>query len=224
MSRVEVAHAPGVELIEHMGGDDRVAMSAWVSFNRDNEERLKDRDRVRGLIEFLASHEHMTPFESSVYTFRIEAPIFVFREIQRHRSSSFNEWSGRYSEMLPKFYLPAPDRPLVQEGKAGAYTFVPGTEIQHAYVRIRQGIAIQTAWDEYENQLEFGIAKEVARNILPLNIYSRMYMTVNARNLMHFLYLRTASNALYEIRQVADEMEKHLAATMPLTYAAWKDS
>jgi thymidylate synthase (FAD) len=204
-----------------MGGDDRVAMSAWVSFNRDSEERLSDRNKVEGLIRFLEKNHHLTPFESTVATFRIEAPIFVFREIMRHRSASYNEWSGRYSEMIPRFYLADDDRPLVQEGKAGAYTFVPGTWEQHAYMKVRQHIAFQTAWDEYENQLEFGIAKEVARNVLPLATYLRMYMTMNARNIMHFMNLRLADNALYEIRQVAGEVEKHFAEIMPMTHAAW---
>lgn len=211
-----------VELIDFMGGDDQTAMSAWVSFGNDREERLADTARVKGLINFLYREKHMTPFESSVFTFRIETPIFVAREFFRHRSASYNEWSGRYSEMEPKFYLPSADRPLKQEGKAGNYYFTSGSRDQHDIIEEEYREAIEHAWAGYELMLGAGIAKEVARNILPVGIYTKFYVTMNARNLMHFLNLRTDSTALYEIRQVAGEMEKIFKDTMPITYEAYK--
>lgn len=210
-----------VSLEDFMGGDDRACMSAWVSFGNDDEHRLEDRKRVGGLINFLYSNQHMTPFESTVFTFRIKTPIFVAREYHRHRSQSLNEWSGRYSQMVPEFYLPNGNRPLVQEGKPGQYYFVPGTSEQYEAVVKSQTKAFQTAWDSYEELLELGVAKEVARNTLPLATYTYFYSTMNARNLMHFLWLRTDSTALYEIREVADKMEKILAEKMPLTYEAF---
>lgn len=213
-----------VDLINFMGGDDSVAMSAWVSFGADREERLQDKDKVKGLIRFLYRNEHMTPFESSLFTFRIATPIFVTREVQRHRSASYNEWSGRYAEMIPEFYLPRTERPTIQQGKPGAYYFVRGTDEQHSVVVEQQRPVVDLAWKAYQNQLDAGIAKEVARNCLPLSMYTRFYVTMNARNLMHFLNLRTADNALYEIREVAGAMEKHLEEKMPMTYAAYKET
>lgn len=211
-----------VSLVNSMASDNNVAMSAWISFGNDNESRLEDRNKVEGLINFLYRNQHLTPFESSVFTFRVETPIFVAREVFRHRSSSFNEWSGRYSKMLPHFYMPDSTRPLQQEGKAGDYRFVAGSSEQYSTVYLRTMEAFEQSWYAYEQMTAAGVAKEVARNVLPLATYTQYYVTMNARNLMHFLDLRTADNALYEIRQLAGEMEKHFAKEMPLTFAAWK--
>jgi len=222
MTEIEFSDKPEVRLVDFMGGDDRVAMSAWVSFGNDDDERLKDRKKVRGLIDFLYRNEHMTPFESSVFTLRIETPIFVAREFFRHRSASYNEWSGRYSEMIPKFYLPSQDRPLKQQGKPGEYYFVAGSPQQHLMLKNEQRHVFQVAWDAYQSVLDLGVAKEVARNVLPLATYTQFYVTMNARNLMHFLNLRTAPNALQEIRDLAGEMEKALEEKMPFTYESYK--
>lgn len=212
-----------VELIDFMGGDNSVAMSAWVSFGNDNEERLQDRDRVEGLINFLYKNGHHTPFESSVFTFRITTPIFVAREYQRHRAQSLNEWSLRYSKLVPEFYLPAHDRPLVQEGKPGKYYFTAGTLDQHAKVLQRQRRVYEEAWNTYQDLIDAGVAKEVARNTLPVGTYTYFYSTMNARNLMHFLTLRSDSTALHEIQQVAEGMSLYFEDKMPLTHAAWKE-
>ena len=213
-----------VDLVDFMGGDDRTCLSAWVSFGNDKDERLVDRDRVKGLINFLYRNGHMTPFESSAFTFRITTPIFVAREIFRHRSASYNEWSARYSKIEPEFYVPTRNRPLQQVGKAGNYQFVAGSEEQFDVIDANYNIAYQTAWSAYQSMLDAGIAKEVARNVLPVGVYTQFYVTMNARNLMHFLTLRTAPNALHEIRQVAGGMEEHLAEKMPLTYKAYKEN
>ena len=206
-----------------MGGDDRVCLSAWVSFGSDDAERLTNRVAVERLIHFLYRNKHMTPFESTQFTFRIKTPIFVARELFRHRSASYNEWSGRYSQMLPEFYLPNEERPLVQEGKPGDYYFVAGTPEQYRQVVESQQEVFQKAWDTYTELLAAGVAKEVARNVLPLATYTYFYVTMNARNLMHFLTLRNDSHALYEIREMAKAMEAILAEKMPLTYAAYCD-
>lgn len=201
-----------------MGGDDRVCMSAWVSFGQDHAERLQNRNRVEKLIDFLYSNKHMTPFESSVFTFRIKTPIFVAREYHRHRTQSLNEWSGRYSEMVPEFYLPSPERHLVQAGKPGDYYFVEGTEEQYAITTQTQRLAFETAWKSYEEVINAGVAKEVARNVLPLATYTYFYSTMNARNLIHLCMLRNESHAIAEIQDLASQMENILAEKMPLTY------
>lgn len=210
-----------VSLEDFMGGDDRVCMSAWVSFGNDDEERLKNREGVEGLINFLYRAGHHSPFESSSFTFRIKTPIFVAREFFRHRTGKYNEWSGRYSQMLPEFYVPNDKRPLVQQGKPGDYYFVAGTEEQHAMVLQAQKKVYEKAWDAYTTLLDTGVAKEISRNCLPLATYTYFYVTFDARNLMHFLSLRNDSHALAEIREVAVKMEEIFAEKMPLTYKAY---
>lgn len=222
MTSIILRSSSDVSLEEFMGGDDRVCMSAWVSFGSDDRERLNDRKKVGGLINFLYRNRHMTPFESSIFTFRIKTPLFVAREYHRHRSQSINEWSGRYSEMLPEFYIPSKDRPLIQEGKPGDYYFTPGTDEQYGLVVSSQTESFQKSWDSYEELLAAGVAKEVARNVLPLSTYTYYYSTMNARNLMHFLGLRNDPHALKEIRDVAIDIEAAFAEAMPLTYDAYK--
>jgi len=233
---MEFLHHSDVELINTNATDDMVAMAAWVSFDADKEERLKDREGVGKLINFLWKNRHTSPFEHGIFTFKIHTPIFVAREFFRHRAASYNEMSGRYTFMAPEFYIPPRERPLVQEGKAGNYTFVPGTDEQYALMRVHMEKVCELAWKSYQDMLQFGIAKEVARDILPLNTYTQFYVSMNPRNVLHFLDLRASIEALYEIREVAhgdadldkqlDEIkagiEFELAKAMPLTYAAYE--
>ena len=163
-------------------------------------------------------------------TFYVQAPIFVFREFMRHRIASYNEESARYRELNPVFYVPAPDRNLIQVGKPGAYDFVPGTAEQAALTREATIHAVTVAYQEYERMLEAGIAREVARGVLPVATYSSMYVTMNARSLMNFLSLRTKREGTHfpsfpqrEIEMVAEKMEDEWAKLMPLTYAAFNE-
>ena len=125
--------------------------------------------------------------------------------------------------MKPRFYLPGPDRPLFQVGNIGHYTFEQGSKSDHAILIAALVRAYDLCWKEYSDLLARGYAKEVARICLPVGLYTQFYATVNPRNLMQFLDLRTAPDALFEIRAVADKMEEHLEQTMPITYKAWKD-
>lgn len=162
-----------------------------------------------------------SPFEHNVFTFFIEAPIFVTREIIRHRISAINEESGRYKQLEDKFYYPTDrERPLRQVGKTGHYIFETAEELRDPTLELLDE-AYGVAWENYNKMLQMGVAKEVARMALPVGIYSSMYFSINARSLMNFLSLRTAPNAQWEIRQVARQMEQHFATSMPLTYLAW---
>lgn len=219
---VEIQSESKVELVNFMGGDDSVALSAWVSFAGDDMSRLEDRDRVKGLINFLWRNGHTSPFEHSVFTFGVETPIFVAREFMRHRAASYNEMSGRYTVLPQKFYVPHRARALQQVGKAGNYQFEAGTYAQQSMVEGDFERIYNEVYRAYERMLKAGIAKEVARDILPVGTFTRFYVTMNARNLMHFLKLRTSDDALYEIREVAAKMEEILKDKMPLTYAAWE--
>jgi thymidylate synthase (FAD) len=164
-------------------------------------------------------------------TFFISAPIFVFREFMRHRIASYNEESGRYRELSPVFYVPDADRKLIQIGKAGAYTFVDGTKEQLEITEAAMKEAYILAYKQYQVMLDAGIAREVARAVLPVGLYSSMYVTMNARALMNFLSLRTAREGSHfpsypqrEIEMVAEKMEAEFAALMPLTYGAFEKS
>jgi thymidylate synthase (FAD) len=220
-----------VELVRSSAQDADVLFAARVSTKGEQslEDVAADADRSRGLINYLVRARHGSPFEHNSMTFYVQAPIFVFREFMRHRIASYNEESGRYRELQPVFYLPGRDRKLVQEGKPGHYVFVDGTADQHAMVDKETRAACEQAYAAYQRMLDAGIAREVARIVLPLTIYSSMYVTMNARSLMNFLSLRTKredsrfpSYPQREIEMVAERMEQEWAALMPLTHAAFE--
>lgn len=220
MSEIQFDNKMRVELIKCNASDVDVARAAWVS-NYGEDAREKDAGRIEGLINFLYREKHMSPFEHGSFTFFCDVPIFVAREFMRHRTFSYNEISGRYTQLKPKFYVHSEDRPLIQQGKVGNYTFTPGTKEQVAVSRRNQEISYQRAWNSYQMALEDGVAREVARDVLPVGIYTQFYATCNPRNLMQFLTLRNASNALFEIRDTAEQMEDFLEQEMPLTWKAF---
>lgn len=163
-----------------------------------------------------------SPFEHCAASFLVTAPIFVAREWFRHRTFSYNETSGRYTKLLPRFYAPSFDRPLIQVGKPGAYYFeTSGDELKHLDLLERFRFSAQTCWDEYEQMMDLGYAKEVARMVLPVNIYSKWYATGNLRNWVGFLNLRTDEQAMFEIRHLAYQVEEQLIKLFPATMAEW---
>lgn len=171
------------------------------------------------LVHFLLRKKHGSPFEHNFFKFRVEAPIFCFREHHRHRiGHSYNEMSGRYTKLEPKFYIPECAR--VQEGKPGNYFYVE-KPVMTTYLHSTLGAAYEFAWNKYEELLEAGYAKEQARMVLPVGIYSRMIWSCNARSLMHFLGLRAEKSAQHEIQLVAGAAETALAKHMPVTYDAF---
>ena len=219
-----------VELVKSNASDADVLFAARVSTagEKSLEEVGTDAARSAGLINYLMRDRHGSPFEHNQFTFYVSAPIFVFREFMRHRTFSYNEESGRYRRLEPVFYLPGPERKLVQEGKPGRYVFVDGSEEQHRLVADSTRRVCTEAYRAYLEMLDAGVAREVARGVLPVSIYSTMYATCNARALMNFLSLRTKredstfpSFPQREIEMVAERMEEHFARTMPLTHAAW---
>jgi thymidylate synthase (FAD) len=207
-----------VRLDGAMADDLSVVNSARVSFGRRVTE-LTDADV--GLIKFLMRERHGTPFEHNFFRFHIKAPLFVTREWQRHRVGSFNERSGRYSELPDEFYVPAAGDVRTQVGKPGAYTFEPLAEA--AAEGVREGIAASYAesYGRYQELLAAGVAKEVARSVLPVGLYTEFYWSVNARSLMNFLSLRNAESAQREIRRYAEACERFLEEKMPITYSAF---
>ncbi|MDH6144785.1 thymidylate synthase (FAD) [Kitasatospora sp. GP30] len=222
-----------VELVRSAATDTDVLWAARVSTKGEQslEAVGQDPEKSKGLINFLMRDRHGTPFEHNSMTFFISAPIFVFREFHRHRTGwSYNEESGRYRELQPVFYVPAEDRKLVQVGRPGKYEFHQGTPEQHQTATASMERAYTAAYTEYQEMLAAGVAREVARAVLPVGLFSSMYATCNARSLMHFLSLRKKDERgkmptfpQREIEMVAEKMEELWAGLMPLTHAAFNE-
>ena len=221
-----------VELVRASATDADVVFAARVS--TVGEQSLEDVDadpqRSAGLINYLMRDRHGSPFEHNSMTFFVKAPIFVWREHMRHRIASYNEESARYRELLPVFYVPSHERPLVQSGKPGAYEFHPGTPAQSVLVERTIQESCTAAYSGYLEMLEAGVAREVARMVLPVTIYSSAYVTMNARALMNFLSLRRKVEGSHfvsypqrEIEMVAEVYEDHFAQLMPLTHSAFNE-
>ena len=166
---------------------------------------------------------HGTPFEHNSFRFHIRTPIFVAREWFRHRISSFNEESARYHKLEGDFYIPSPTAVRTQVGKPGSYSSEPmdavvAGEAIDTFKRI-----YELLYNEYLSLIESGVAKELARAILPFGVYTQFYWTVNARSLMNFLSLRNADAAQYEIRTYAEAVERLFATKMPKTHRCFVD-
>jgi thymidylate synthase (FAD) len=201
MTEVQFSSDLSVQYVQHMGSDAMICRAAKVSAQA---LEAQDAEESARLIKFLADNRHGTPFEHTAMTFMVTEPIFVTREFHRHRIGwSYNEESGRWRKMEARFYLPPVDRPMTQEV-------------------IRE--SSYKAYDEYEFLLKKGIAKEVARQLLPLNLYTSFFATCNARSLMHFLSLRMHKTALWEIRQIANAAYDIFEQYFPLTAHAFVEA
>lgn len=213
-----------MELYRASASDLDVARAAWVSQDEAAHAKEAEAGRIEGLIRFLWRNHHTSPFEHGQFTFIVTTPLFVAREFMRHRTFSFNEISGRYTVLPDVFYLPPASRPLRQEGKVGAYRFESGSQEQVDLVRNTITANTANCYVAYHRMLDAGIAREVARDVLPVNVMTSFWATVNPRNLMHFLNLRSAPDALVEIQEVAAEMEQHFAQQMPVTHRVWREA
>jgi thymidylate synthase (FAD) len=207
-----------VRLDDAMASDLSVVNAARVSFAR-RKDVMEEGDA--GLIRFLMRERHGTPFEHNAFRFHIRAPIFVAREWFRHRIGSFNEFSMRYAMATDEFYVPAPEDVRSQVGKPGAYSFEPVTDELAQATREELAAVYAAAYAAYERLVEQGVARELARAVMPVGAYTEFYWTVNARALMNFVSLRAAETAQREIRRYADAVERLFAERMPVTYEAF---
>jgi thymidylate synthase (FAD) len=207
-----------VRLDAAMADDLSVVNAARVSFAR-HKDSMDASDE--GLIRFLLRERHGTPFEHNSFRFHIRCPIFVAREWFRHRIGSFNEFSMRYAKATDDFYVPAPEDVRTQVGKPGAYTFESVEPEVAESTRDTLESVYRTAYAAYEELVEAGIAREIARCVLPVGAYTEFFWTVNARALMNFVSLRAAETAQREIRYYADAVESFLAERMPVTHEAF---
>lgn len=199
-----------VTLVEHMGDEKRIMDAAKISTlagaSFDEEAEKKDPARF---VCWLIREGHGSPFEHPVLTFYLEVPIFVSRQIVKYRHTSINEVSGRYSILDGTFYVPDEYRPLLQIPPTSAYQFEQGSADQRFAVNAALKDSSEATWAEYQFMLEAGVAKEVARMVLPVNTYSQMVVTANLRTWLHFVAQRASeapSHGQYEIAMVADQI------------------
>lgn len=237
MTDIEFSSDITVKLVRACTADEFVVQSAQVSSKGESEieELIKlyeeGKINIYRFINALVKGKHGSPFEHNMFTFFVEAPIFVFREWHRHRIASINEMSGRYTVLPGKFYVPGEDRVVVNKGTKMKPDFseVSGKfQASNKLVSDHLNVQDKASWLAYEHMLANDVAPEVARMVLPVNIYSQMYWTVNARSLMNFLSLRSRQDgATYvsypqrEIQMGAEKIEDIFAELMPATYSAF---
>lgn len=232
MAEVTFTEEIGVELIRSLADDMFVAQAARVSTGRDVVAASGTMPGQGKLINYLMAKKHGSPFEHGLFTFRAHVPLFVAREWQRHRAGwSYNEVSGRYTELEPVFYLPPPGRAITQTGKPGAYDYAPGSLGQMDALRMWTRESCAESWRCYQEMLAAGISKEMARGVLPLNLFTSFYASCNPRSLMHFLSLRSKSekaaypsDPMWEIQVAAAQMEDAFSLAMPVTWSAYDNN
>lgn len=213
-----------VTLISHMGDDEMVARAAWVSTQRDQREATPE--AVEKLIRFLLSNRpaHASPFAHPHLTVLVECPIFVSREWMRHRVWQFSEVSSRYSDMSGEAYLPPLEDFRTQVGKPGEYRMESMDPADAATAKIWMRHSYEQAADTYRAMLNAGVAREVARNVLPVGTMTRFYGTVSLRNALAFCILRNHPAALLEIRRDAADFEALLHTLWPVTMRVWTEA
>ena len=211
---VQILDKGFVRLVDFMGGDQGVVDAARVSYGG----KSKGPEADRKLIDYLLKHSHMTPFEHSVFKFHVKCPIFVMRQWIRHRMASYNEISARYTEVKDEFYVPRNWRAQDLKNKQGS---VAAPALDHAALTAKFEAQIKAALDCYRDMLAAGVARELARMVLPVNSYTEFYWTVNARSLMNFVTLRADKHAQWEIQQYGEALARQFKSRMPWTYEAF---
>lgn len=222
---VQVLDLGEVRLLGALGDDMSVVGAARVSGGNDPDAASKGGESDARLIAYLMDHGHGTPFEHVVFQWYIKAPLFVVREWQRHRIASYNEQSGRYSVMAAEFYVPDHVRVPDTVNKQGSVRYDPTDKpAGDDFIRTTQWAiksAGELAYETYKTMLQGGVAREMARLVLPLNMYTAFWFTINARSLMNFLALRNHDAAQWEIRQYAITLEEDFRRIMPVTHQAF---
>ena len=212
-----------VGLIDHMGNDSAIVQAARVSYGAGTKQVQDDRN----LIRYLMRHEHTTPFEMCSVKFHIKLPIFVMRQLVRHRTASMNEYSARYSVLTDEFYIPEleniqPQSTSNKQGREeGEWDFEKKRGIQHAFQR-----SFHNAYKEYLLLLgkdDDGLARELARSVLPVGGYTECYWTANLKNFLHMARLRMDPHAQWEIRKFADAMYQLTKPLFPEACQAFED-
>lgn len=208
-----------VRLVDYLGGDERIVQAARVSYGKGTKTLRQD----KALIDYLISHEHTSPFEQVILTFHCKMPIFVARQWIRHRTARLNEISGRYSVMVDEFYTPEKEQVLYQS-KSNRQGRDMDEVPDHLKDKVLQILVNgqHAAYEDYQELIDDGIARELARINLPLSLYTQWYWQIDLSNLFHFLKLRMDYHAQWEIRQYANVMAGITKAVAPLAYEAFE--
>lgn len=224
--KIDVLDSGFVRLVDHMGSDLSIVRAARVSYDADWRAGT-DTGSDERLIAYLLEHKHSTPFEAVTFTFEVKAPIFIFRQWHRHRTWSYNEVSARYTELNEGYYLPSPDKIGMQSKLNKQVRDIP-IEGQPTDAQVKAahliGTTCEAAFSSYKALLEAGVPRELARSVLPVAAYSRMFATVNLHNLLHFLRLRMHSHAQWEIRQYANALCDLAGSICPVTIREFRKS
>ena len=208
-----------VRLVDAMGGDDAIVQAARVSYGKGTAKVSQD----RGLIRYLMRHRHTTPFEMVEFKFHCKMPIFVARQWVRHRTANINEYSLRYSEARDEFYFPEPENiqfqsALNKQGRLGEVSDELKNKVRNYFEEISY-----RSFEIYSELNDAGVARELARAILPVNLYTEWYWKNDLHNLLHFIGLRSDSHAQYEIRVFSDAMAESVKAVAPFAWEAYQD-
>ena len=208
-----------VRLVDSMGGDDAIVQAARVSYGQGTSKVSQD----RGLIRYLMRHRHTTPFEMVEFKFHCKMPIFVARQWVRHRTANINEYSLRYSEARDEFYMPDPEHiqfqsALNKQGRMGEVPIELKQKVLDSFKEISE-----RSFAIYSELNEAGVARELARSILPVNLYTEWYWKNDLHNLLHLVGLRSDSHAQYEIRVFSDAMAESVKAVAPFAWEAYQD-
>jgi len=219
-----------VRVVDYMGDDGAIVQAARVSYGTGTKRKRDD----AGLIKYLMRHRHTTPFEMCELKLHLKMPIFVARQHCRHRAASLNEISGRYSILDREFYLPRPEDLAKQStaNRQGRGAVLDHEQSLRVLDLLKEDAA--RAYEHYEQLLDesppengdpggFGLARELARMDLPVNLYTQMYWKIDLHNLFHYLSLRADARAQYEIRLYADAMLEVVKSWVPLAYDAFMD-
>lgn len=209
-----------VRYIDHLGSDQRAVEAARISYKSPSKGIEQDKK----LLFYLYKNRHTSPLEQCSITFNIKMPIFVMRQFVRHRTFRLNEWSARYSEMADDFYIPDIWRKQDNKNKQGS---IVEDNIQidyNGYISPTYCLKqhCEESYKLYKAMIDGGIAKEMARMVLPVNLYTEIYVNCDLHNLVHFLTLRQDSHAQYEIRVFADAMFEIMKELFPWTAEAYK--
>jgi len=209
-----------LELVEVWGSDERIVEAARMSTGKGFKGwGTPEAPGDEKLLRYLWEHQHTSPFEMAGATFETQAPLIVFREWHRHRTQSYNEMSGRYTVLPDLYYMPSVDRLMKakqdvknKQGSTEGFTEEQAREIQAGF-----NMSYSSSRHLYQQMLDAGVAKEVARLVLPVSQYSRMRASANLLNWIKFLRLRLPVNAQYEIRQYAKIILNILFDRFPYT-------
>lgn len=223
---IPVGHSGFVRLIDLMGSDSDIAAAARVSYNNADKPTSEAQDV--NLIRYLMRHKHTSPIEMCEIKLHLKAPIHLFRQLIRHRTASVNEVSTRYTEIKDEFEMITPEELRLQstsnkQGSSGLFieesSFVTANMITEEFYNS----AIEQSYGAYKYMIDKGIAREQARNVLPLATYSEMYWKIDLKNLLHFLKLRLDSHAQKEIRDLAEAIAVIVRNWVPHTWQAFID-